>query len=294
MSKFAIDLGHGVSYDTGAVSRYIKEETIINSVGPLVINKLRSLGHSVIEVRPSYASSVGNSLYQRYTKANSNNIDLFVSIHANAGGGKGVEIFTYNGGEVKSARNIINNISALGFVNRGIKNGSNLSVIKNTKAVAMLIEVCFIDTKSDVDLYNSLGSEKIADAIVQGLVGTTIASNNSNKINTSTSKPNNINNTPSVSELQSELNKQFNAGLVVDNIAGPKTLSACIVVSYNAAGNITKWIQKKLNSLGYNCGQADGIFGNNTLAGVKEFQKAKGLAVDGIIGKNTWRKLLGL
>lgn len=33
--------------------------------------------------------------------------------------------------------------------------------------------------------------------------------------------------------------------------------------------------------------KADGIFGVNTLAAVKSFQKSKGLSVDGIVGKNT-------
>jgi len=46
--------------------------------------------------------------------------------------------------------------------------------------------------------------------------------------------------------------------------------------------------QKYLNQLGYHCGAEDGIFGNNTEIAVKEYQKAKGLTPDGIIGKNTW------
>ena len=97
-----------------------------------------------------------------------------------------------------------------------------------------------------------------------------------------------------VAILQQELNKQFNAKLVVDNIAGPKTLNACITVKQGAKGNITKWIQNKLNVLGYKCGAADGIFGNNTKAAVMRFQHARGIAVDGVVGKNTWKRLLNL
>lgn len=291
MSRFAIDLGHGVAYDTGAVSSLIKEETIIDEVGNLVINKLVALGHLVVEVRPWAASSVGNSLLQRTTKANNNNVDYYVSIHANAGGGIGTEVFTYGGREVSVARKILDNIVDLGFRNRGIKDGSRLAVIRNTNATALLIEVCFIDTKSDVDLYRKIGAESIANAIVKGLTGNTV-----NTANTApTTSQNNVqsnNGAPTIAELQMELNRQFNAGLVVDNIKGPKTLGACVNVSYGARGNLTKWIQRKLNYLGYNSGEADGIFGDKTLAAVKNFQNKNGLAVDGIVGRNTWNKLI--
>ena len=175
----AIDLGHGVGQDRGAVGN-IAEEKIINDVGGLVISKLKALGHNVVELRPSSATSVSNSLYQRYTKADNYNVDLCVSIHANAGGGVGTEVFTYGAKEVPQARSVLNNIVALGFRNRGIKDGSNLAMVKRPKATAMLIEICFVDS-SDSDKYNSVGAEKIADAIVKGLVRETVISKNTSK-----------------------------------------------------------------------------------------------------------------
>lgn len=168
--KFGIDLGHGVGKDRGAAGN-IAEETIINAVGNLVISKLKVLGHSVIELRPVSALSVNNSLEQRYSKADYYNVDLCVSIHANAGGGRGTEIYTYKAKPVPQAKEVLNNLVSFGFVNRGIKDGSNLAMVKRPKATAMLIEICFVDTKFDVDLYNSLGVEKIANAIVNGLTG---------------------------------------------------------------------------------------------------------------------------
>ena len=172
--KFGIDLGHGIGQDRGAVGK-IAEETIINAVGSLVISKLKELGHSVVELRPVSATSVSDSLEQRYNKADYYNVDMVVSIHANAGGGKGTEVFTYKAKEVTQARAVLNNLVALGFSNRGIKDGSGLAMVKRPKATAMLIEVCFVDTQLDVDLYNSLGAEKIANAIVNGLTGQSIA-----------------------------------------------------------------------------------------------------------------------
>lgn len=52
--------------------------------------------------------------------------------------------------------------------------------------------------------------------------------------------------------------------------------------------------QKFLNQNGYICGLEDGKFGENTRLAVIEYQKAKGLKPDGIIGQNTWNSLPGI
>lgn len=174
--KIGIDLGHRVNPDRGAVGN-IAEETIINAVGQLVISKLKALGHTVVELRPVTATSVQDSLQQRYNKADYYNVDMCASIHANAGKGVGTEVYTYGAKEVPQARAILNNIVALGFKNRGIKDGSHLAMVKRPKATAMLIEICFVDS-TDSNLYNSIGAEKIADAIVQGLTGQTVNTTN--------------------------------------------------------------------------------------------------------------------
>lgn len=65
-------------------------------------------------------------------------------------------------------------------------------------------------------------------------------------------------------------------------------------VSKGAKGNITKIIQRILINQGYKLPSwgADGSFGNETIQSVKQFQKDSGLIADGIVGKNTWNKLL--
>lgn len=98
----------------------------------------------------------------------------------------------------------------------------------------------------------------------------------------------------SIAELQAECNRQGFSAQKVDGIAGPITLAGCPTCQQGARGNITKWIQNKLNSLGYNCGAADGILGQNTKNAVIAFQRTKGLSADGIVGPKTWSKLLGL
>lgn len=58
-----------------------------------------------------------------------------------------------------------------------------------------------------------------------------------------------------------------------------------------STGSDVRELQTKLNSIGFNCGSVDGIFGTKTLAAVKKFQQKYKLAVDGIVGKNTYKKL---
>lgn len=99
-----------------------------------------------------------------------------------------------------------------------------------------------------------------------------------------------------IAQLQEECNRQGFSNQKVDGIAGPNTLAGCPTLRRGAKGNITKIMQQRLISLGYSCGSngADGDFGSGTESGVKKYQKAKGLSKDGIVGQNTWRKLLGL
>ena len=63
------------------------------------------------------------------------------------------------------------------------------------------------------------------------------------------------------------------------------------LVYSGSRGEDVKTLQAQLNALGYDCGTVDGIFGAKTYNAVVKFQKDRGLAVDGIVGKNTWAAL---
>ena len=60
------------------------------------------------------------------------------------------------------------------------------------------------------------------------------------------------------------------------------------------SGNAVKILQLALVAYEYNIGKygADGDFGSDTESAVKQFQKRSGIAVDGIVGENTWYELL--
>ena len=56
---------------------------------------------------------------------------------------------------------------------------------------------------------------------------------------------------------------------------------------YGSRGSEVTQIQTKLKRWGYHSGSIDGIYGSETLAAVKYFQRKNGLTVDGIAGKKT-------
>ena len=192
--------------------------------------------------------------------------------------------------QYQDAIDVCNNISALGFNNRGVKAGTGFYVIRRTKAKSMLIEVCFVDTE-DANKYLEIGYKAIAKAIADALdkhiviVPETITKPTS----TTTVKVDDW-----VKRLQQECNNQGFSKQNVDGIPGPATLAGCPVIRKGAKGNITKLLQERLVKIGYNTNGIDGIFGSGTYSAVREFQKTRGLSADGIVGQNTWRKLLNL
>ena len=59
-----------------------------------------------------------------------------------------------------------------------------------------------------------------------------------------------------------------------------------------SVGREVKSLQILLNGFGFNAGAVDGIYGQNTKAGVLRAQKAFKVSQDGIVGPITWGKLL--
>jgi len=73
----------------------------------------------------------------------------------------------------------------------------------------------------------------------------------------------------------------------VGQVLGAEKFNFTLLLKKGLRGNEVIELQKFLNTVGYNCGTADGIFGSKTKAAVIKFQTAKGLQVDGIVGKYT-------
>lgn len=95
-----------------------------------------------------------------------------------------------------------------------------------------------------------------------------------------------------IKAYQYELNRQFNAGLVVDGIPGPKTDNAAITLRYSKTkSNIAYLTQAMLFFKGYKL-SVDGYWQDISVEMTKVFQRHNKLTQDGIPGKATYKPLI--
>ena len=298
--KIGVRGGH-TELCTGA-SALINELTEDRKVKDAVVKYLRELGYEVLDVTPpvNYTSNASTDLAYGVNKANEWGSDLFISIHFNKAydsynGALGSEVCVYSNNEI--AQRVVDALGTLGFKNRGQKVRNNLYELKHTKMKAMIVETCFVEATEDVALYRKLGADAIGKAIAEAIVNDKVSESDTPVKKEEVSKP--VQPTASntddwVARLQAECNKQGFSNQKVDGIPGANTLKGCPTLKEGASGNITKLLQEELVKLGYNTNGVDGIFGRGTYSAVREFQKTRGLSIDGIVGQNTWRKLLNL
>lgn len=90
---------------------------------------------------------------------------------------------------------------------------------------------------------------------------------------------------------------QRSRGLPADGIVGPETWTALVDAGFLLGdrtlyrrspmmrGDDVSQLQKSLGSLGFDAGKVDGIFGPDTLRAVLDFQRNRGIAEDGIVGR---------
>ena len=167
--KIGIDMGHSLSGAGTGASSLLNEVTENRKIGKTLINMLQEKGHTVVNCTVDSASSTNTQLSGIVQKANAQTLDLFVSIHLNAGGGHGTETYTCASSSAKAKAKTINDLvaSSCNFRNRGLKE-TNYHVLANTKAPALLVEVCFVDSQEDK---NKLNCDAVAKAMFKGITG---------------------------------------------------------------------------------------------------------------------------
>jgi len=171
--KIGLDPGHNCKPDTGCSGlfpRFPTEDTLTKELADKCKERLEKQGFEVVVCLPEKpVRSVSESLQARVNKANKEKVDLFVSLHFNCfnKSANGTECFAISNTGRRVAKLICDEIcKACGFVNRGVKNGDRLFVVRNTLAPAVLVEVCFCDSELDMRRYDA---DKAAGAILSGI-----------------------------------------------------------------------------------------------------------------------------
>lgn len=184
MATYNVHGGHSLSCRGAA--KYLDEVNEDRIVKNKVIQYLRSAGHTVYDCTDDYGTTVNGNLAAIVQKCNAHNVDLDISIHLNAGGGTGCEVWNYDSRtKVVSDRICANISSALGIRNRGTKYEPELYVLRNSNALALLVECCFVDNMTDKNAWNA---EKCAKAIAEGILNKSISTSSSSNSGTA-SKP---------------------------------------------------------------------------------------------------------
>jgi hypothetical protein len=168
--RLVISSGHG-KYVRGA-SGYIDE---VDEARKVVDKVAEQIGPDAIPYHDNVSTSQNENLNRIVDFHNSKSRDLDVSVHFNASqttsNPVGTECWWVTQKElaIKMAKGIA---TASGLKDRGEKYSNDLFFLNNTAKPSILIEVCFVDSKADVEIYHSK-FDQICGAITKNLGGDT-------------------------------------------------------------------------------------------------------------------------
>ena len=170
-----LDAGHGGN-DAGAIWNDLYEKDLTLLITQKLAQLLADYGCTVITTRED---DTYVSLQERVQIAQTQNADLFISIHLNSfeddSGVNGIE--TYAAAESNENCSLLANalhagiIEETGAKDRGVKTDSNFYVLRHSTIPSCLIEVGFITSEIERPLLqNNAYQEEIISGIFQGVL----------------------------------------------------------------------------------------------------------------------------
>lgn len=169
--RVCLDPGHGGA-DPGAVNPVsgAMEKDIVLDVALEVRDFLTASG---VEVKMTRERDTGLDLLERARISNAFGADAFISIHMNSfgtSGPHGLETYSWNGAWTPQLVEAVHKSildAGLYRADRGTKR-ADFSVLRNTYAIACLVEMAFISNDEDLKLVTS-NKTQFARAIAQGI-----------------------------------------------------------------------------------------------------------------------------
>ena len=169
-NSVVISSGHG-KYVAGASGIIVEHEEAVRVVDALA-PRLQDRGVNVVTFEDTTSRSQSENLNTIVNFHNKQKRDLDISVHFNAyeqkSGPMGTEVLyvTQSG----LAKEMSAAIASCGFIDRGPKKRTDLAFLNGTTEPAILIEVCFVDSETDCEIYGAQ-FDAICDAIADVLGG---------------------------------------------------------------------------------------------------------------------------
>jgi N-acetylmuramoyl-L-alanine amidase len=178
--RICISSGHG-KYIRGAsgtpVPPYLDEVNEARLVVEEVATVLRSLGVETTTFHDDVSKNQSDNLnwiVNHHNQAGPHDYDISVHFNAYQQGTKpmGAEVLYKT--QDKLAKKVVDKIcTASGLLNRGAKYRGDLKFLNSTAMPAILLEVCFVDSTADAELYRE-SFAPICIAIAEGISGQTV------------------------------------------------------------------------------------------------------------------------
>lgn len=152
--------------DPGAVNPVTgaRESDYAKTAGDILVKYLKSAGCEVAHLQ-------SDDLWEICDASNKFNADVFVSLHCNAFNmrARGTETLYKSSAGRKLAECIQSQIvDSIDVIDRGVKKRDDLYVLNRTQAVAVLVEMAFIDNMEDLQILNN-DLDTIVRAIARGV-----------------------------------------------------------------------------------------------------------------------------
>ena len=266
MKKIYINPGHS-DRDPGAVGYEIERE--LNVKVSTYMNAYL-LANYECETRMNPGTMGG--LYDICNDANKWGANLFVSNHFNAAGGDGYEALVYSKQRIPLGEIFAKHVAEAGQNLRmrdalGVSVRPGLVVLRDTEMPAVLNEGAFVDNLKDIQDWNEDHElKKLGEAYAKA----------------------------AAEYLKLEKKAVPEAPAEPEPVPEPYVQVSLLELSKGSEGPQVKTLQRLLAAMGYYKSTIDGDFGNLTEAAVKAFQRTAGIVQDGIVGQQTWSKLLGI
>jgi len=169
-NTIVISSGHGLKV-RGAAG-IIDEVDEARRVTEMLADALRFRGVDVITFHDDKSTSQSQNLWAITDFHNKQKRDLDISVHFNAFEQRsqpvGTEVWWVTQQDL--AKHLSAAMASVGFIDRGAKYSNGLHFLNQTVMPSVLLEVCFVDSQADCDIYLD-NTEAICEALADELAG---------------------------------------------------------------------------------------------------------------------------